>query len=357
MTDCPKLENFFPKNLTISNPDKKLHHLFDEQDCYALWAAYSAGRPLLVRGKPGTGKSQLAKAIAEQLGWAFVSEVVRGSTELSDLHWHFDAIGRLGEAQARGAAGKSTSDGKPDSGDKSDDKPDTKDLSSQLDPLDPLNYLSPGVFWWAYDWKTAKQQHYACQSRLHPEPDRPATAGWQPETGGVVLLLDEIDKAEPDLPNGLLETLGQYQFGVPHINHTHPKYPVQNPITADPGRLLIVITTNEERELPTAFVRRCFVHTLKMEDSTELEDNMEKRIHWLAVRGKLHFGGNIAEDVYIQAAKLLWQDRAAGAHRRYPPGLAEYIDLLRVLPDLPHQEQRRRLEKIANFALSKDAGD
>ncbi|SEQ78886.1 hypothetical protein SAMN05421690_1001156 [Nitrosomonas sp. Nm51] len=335
------LENFFPQDLKISNPSRQLHHLFDERDCYALWAAYSAGRPLLVRGKPGTGKSQLARAIAEQLGWAFVSEVIRGNTELSDLHWHFDAIGRLGEAQARGIAGD----------------------THGTDRLDPLNFLSPGAFWWAFHWKSAEQQYTGRNNHLRPKPEKPDATNetgknWQPETGGVVLLLDEIDKAEPDLPNGLLETLGQYRFTVPYLKDDVTEESVKNPIGADPSRVLIVITTNEERELPSAFVRRCFVHTLTMEDSTKkLENGLEARVDWLVKRGQLHFGARIADDVYKVAADLLWKDRTSGAHLRYPPGLAEYIDLLNVLRDLPKQEQKDRLQKIACYALQKEAGD
>ena len=147
-----KLEHFLPPNFILSRPDKQLYHIFDEADCYALWAAYAAGRPLLVRGKPGTGKSQMAKAIAEQLGWAFVSEVIRGSTELSDLHWHFDAIGRLSEAQAMSFRPKET----------------TEDWENRTNPL---RFLSPGAFWWAYDWKSAEQQYQMCVTKLRPRPD------------------------------------------------------------------------------------------------------------------------------------------------------------------------------------------
>jgi len=349
MPNPPRLDDFIPDNFIISNPARKLHHMFDEQDCYALWAAYSAGRPLLVRGKPGTGKSQMARAIAEQLGWAFVSEVIQGSTELSELHWHFDAIGRLGEAQARGA----TNSVDNNNGD------NTKENSNQ-DRLNPLNFLSPGAFWWGYNWHSAAEQYKHCVTHLRPPPEEPDTntvAGkdWDRETGGVVLLLDEIDKAEPDLPNGLLETLGQYRFTVPYINHKDNKTQIRNPITANPVRLLVVITTNEERELPTAFVRRCFVHTLKMEESNELVDGVEKRTSWLIARGKLHFGSRIDKDVYEQAARLLWQDRSGGSYTRYPPGLAEYIDLLSALEGIrDHTVQRSRLNSIARFALKKE---
>lgn len=325
----PTLENFTPKKLTVQNSEKKLNHIFNEEDCLALWAAYSAGRPLLVRGKPGTGKSQMAKAIAEQLGWAFVSEVVRGNTELSDLHFHFDAIGRLGEAQAT--------------------------VSSNKEELNPLNFLSPSAFWWAYDWKTAETQYKRCRTRLRLMPEKP-TADWNTDKGGVVLLIDEIDKAEPDLPNGLLETLGNYQFTVPYLDRKDDEASNINPIEADVNRLLIIITTNEERELPTAFVRRCFVHTLKMEDSTQAinEDNVQKRWQWLMDRGELHFGDKISSEVYQMAAEILWADREEVSRGLYPPGLAEYIDLLNALHKLDPKEQKDRLNKIASYALKKE---
>ena len=326
----PTLNDFTPEKLTVKNKEKRLNHIFDEEDCLALWAAYSAGRPLLVRGKPGTGKSQMAKAIAEQLGWAFVSEVVRGSTELSDLHYHFDAIGRLGEAQA--SVG-----------------------SSNKEDLHPLNFLSPSAFWWAYNWETAETQYKRCTTRLRPAPEKPS-ANWDSKQGGVVLLIDEIDKAEPDLPNGLLETLGQYQFTVPYLDRKDDAATNINPITADASRLLIIITTNEERELPTAFVRRCFVHTLKMEDSTKSvdEEGLQHRYHWLVERGKLHFGEKLSPEVYLKAAELLWEDRAESSRNLYPPGLAEYIDLLNALHVLKPQEQFERLELIASYALKKE---
>lgn len=332
----PTLQNFLPSEYKVSNPFRKLHHIFNEVDCLALWSAYAAGRPLLVRGKPGTGKSQMAKAIAEQLGWAFVSEVVRGHTELSDLHWHFDAIGRLGEAQARAGHAKG---------------------KYQPDPLNPLNFLAPGAFWWAFDWQSAEKHYSRCPCHGRPKPEQPRD--WQPQTGGVVLLLDEIDKAEPDLPNGLLETLGLYEFTVPYLDHGKQDTARINPIKAEASKLLVIITTNEERELPKAFVRRCFVHTLKMEESTELvnpnsDKPLQKRHDWLMQRGKLHFDQQIAEPVYQLAAELLWQDRDDKPHSAYPPGLAEYIDLLNAVKELPHTEQEQRLQAIKNYAYKKD---
>ena len=326
----PTLKDFLPPKLTVQSADEKLNHIFDEADCYALWAAHAAGRPLLVRGKPGTGKSQMAKAIAEQLGWAFVSEVVQGNTDLSDLHYHFDAIGRLGEAQAS--------------------------QGQNREELNPINFLSPGAFWWAYNWKTADEQYQDCSTHLKTAPIPPqSNSEWSPETGGVVLLIDEIDKADPDLPNGLLETLGQFQFHVPYVSCEGASSNV-NPVIADPSRVLVIISTNEERELPTAFMRRCFVHTLVMEDSTEVnEEGLERRYEWLIERGKLHFGSSIAESVYLEAAQLLWKDRAGARQNQYTPGLAEYIDLLNALSTLDETDQFDRLKKIASFALQKEA--
>ena len=329
MTQFLKLENFLPYDWIVSDAQKQLYHIFDEADCYALWAAYAAGRPLLVRGKPGTGKSQMAKAIAAQLGWAFVSEVIRGNTELSDLHWHFDAIGRLSEAQAMSFRPKET----------------TEDWENRTNPL---SFLSPGAFWWAYDWKSAENQYQRCRTKLRPAPERPQKLTESQQPHGVVLLIDEIDKADPDLPNGLLETLGQYQFTVPYLNQQSVQTELKNPIQADPSRLLVVMTTNEERELPTAFVRRCLVHTLKMEDSDG------KREQWLIDRAYLHFGTKISKTVYQEAAQLLWKDREAQSDSRYLPGLAEYIDLLKALEFLKPKEQEQRLRRIANFSLKKE---
>lgn len=316
------IKDFAPEQLIQQNDKKDLHHIFDEDDCYAMWSAYAAGRPLLVRGKPGTGKSQMAKAIADRLGWALVSEVVRGSTELSDLHWSFDAIGRLGEAQTQGVKPRGESEASLGQGE------------PNKDPLDPENFLSPGAFWWAYDWETAETQHTNCKSNLRPRPEETE------QKEGVVLLIDEIDKAEPDLPNGLLETLGNYEFTAPYVDQAKGI----NPVKGDKKRLLIIITTNEERELPAAFVRRCFVHTLKMDESVD----------WLVKRGELHFGKEIDSPVYKMAAEQLIEDRRSSLQGRYPPGLAEYIDLLQALKEVPLAEQQTFLKKIASFALNKE---
>lgn len=333
------LQRFTPQANKTRDKAQNLYHIFEDDDIAALWAAYAAGRPLLVRGEPGTGKSQMAKAIASHLGWAFVSKVICGDTELSDLHYSFDAVARLGQAQVLGSAG------------------------ADRNSLDPLNFLSPGPFWWAYEWASAKIQHGECTTTTSACPSIPDSKIDVPQ--GVVLLIDEIDKANPDLPNGLLETIGEREFSVPYLPSKKEKNKPSNPIKAGSLPLLIVITTNEERELPTAFVRRCFVHTLKINDDdseagtrTVGEDKARTfsvREEWLVKRGEFRFGGDLSEEAYYEAAKLLWKDRQQG-HRdtRYKPGLAEYIDLLTVLEKVPKSEQAAFIDTIAGYALKKE---
>lgn len=294
-------------------------HLFDAQSAWAIRTALAAQRPLLVRGEPGTGKSQLARAAAEHLGRLFLSEVVHARSESQDLQWRYDAVARLGDAQVL-AATHSTAE----------------EAHAQLDHR---NYLSPGPLWWVFDWQTASDQ----QARGGSGGAVPtAPEGWEPARGSV-LLIDEIDKAEADLPNGLLETLGNGAFAVPWLDA-----PVAT--RADTPTPLVVITTNEERELPAAFVRRCLVLNLALP--------VEKALFLatLVERGKAHFQARCHAEVYTRAAELLWEDRqTAEKDGLPPPGQAEYFDLLRALASLSPEPagQPDLLGQIADFALKK----
>jgi MoxR-like ATPase len=166
--------------------------------------------------------------------------------------------------------------------------------------------------------------------------------GWEPKRGSV-LLIDEIDKADTDLPNGLLETLGNGDFAVPYLGTSvHQSKDCPPP--------LVMITTNEERELPAAFLRRCLVLPLS------LPDNRDELLAFLGQRGEVHFGPQCSEAVRRQAGELLWDDRQAALEQGLPaPGQAEYLDLLRAVcamaKDQP--EQRRLLEAISGFVLKK----
>ncbi|MCI5144141.1 MAG: MoxR family ATPase [Candidatus Electrothrix sp. AR3] len=293
-------------------------HVFDSYSVNAIRAALAAERPLLVRGEPGTGKSQLARAAAEHLERLFVSEVVHSRSESQDLQYHFDAVGRLGEAQALGHI--------------------CHQESEVREKLAPINFLSPGPLWWVFDWEKAEEQYKKCPHH-YPCPQPPD--GWQEENGSV-LLIDEIDKADADLPNGLLETLGNGRFPVPYL-----KEPVGMTSKNCP---LVIITTNEERELPPAFVRRCLVLHLR------LPKEKEEFINCLVNRGQHHFNA-CGEKIMRTAATLLWDDRAEARRQGgTPPGQAEYLDMLRALSRLApgnFSQQKALLEEVAEYALKK----
>jgi MoxR-like ATPase len=302
-------------------------HVFGEPDSWAVKAAEAACRPLLVRGLPGTGKSQLARAVACFTGRLFIPQVVHSRTEPEDLKWHFDAVARLGEAQAQGALG----------------------TGAGRRQLRPERFLSPGPLWWAFDYAGALRQNARCHHPAAP----PNTALGDPERG-VVLLIDEIDKAEADLPNGLLEALGNGGFSVPYRTA-----PVRGTVAHAP---LVIVTTNEDRELPGAFVRRCLVLRLQL---PQTEDHF---IDFLARRGALHFPDPASADgLRREVAEMLWAAREpAKATGVTPPGQAEYLDILRALAHLTRHiddpaaraaAQRDNLIKVAGFALNKAPAD
>ena len=295
-------------------------HVFDAASAYALAAAEAANRPLLVRGEPGTGKSQLARAAAVARKRLFLSVVVNARTECQDLQWQFDAVGRLGEAQTLAHVPEA-------------------DIRQRLDPR---TFVTPGPLWWGFDWNSAQSQWNACVTPLQPVPLHPA--GWQPAHGSV-LLIDEIDKADTDLPNGLLETLGNGDFPVPYLRESVRQ-------ASDSPPPLVIFTTNEERELPAAFLRRCLVLFLQLptDDATLVE--------FLCQRGAVHFRRQCSTRVYQRAAELLVQDRKAAAAQGLPvPGQAEYLDLLRAVTTMAtgDKAQLALLETISGFVLQKSS--
>lgn len=291
-------------------------HVFDPASVDAVNAALIAGRPLLVRGEPGTGKSQLARAAAVALGRAFISQVVDARTEARDLMWSFDAVARLAEAQVQGALG-------------------VRDEDRLRENLRAERFLTPGPLWWVFDWRDAERQR---REGGGVEPSSPA--GWEP-AAGAVLLLDEIDKADSSVPNGLLECLGQGRF--PALGGKVVSWQAQEPP-------LILITTNEERALPDPFLRRCLVLHLGW------PTDRESLVAALVERGKAHFPA-CSPQVLEEAARLLAQDREAVAERGLcPPGGAEYLDLLRVLEGSAPSAEARQLEllaRVGRFALQK----
>jgi MoxR-like ATPase len=287
------------------------HHFWTEREFRALAAAGFSGRPLLVKGEPGVGKSQLAHAAATRLRWRFESEVITPRFEPEHLLWRFDAVRRLA-------------------------------MANQAKETTERDYITPGALWRALDPVSARVDPRKAAKR------------------GCVLLIDEIDKADSDLPNSLLEVLANRSFNTRFdgVEEVHPA-------PAGSGRpakgLLVVLTSNDERELPLAFLRRCVVLELAVPDE---EKHPEAFIAWLLERGEvqhpeMHF------EVRHQAAEQVRRDRAAsprGLGAR--PGLAEYQDLLRALSEIvlgasdeaAARKQLHWLDKLSPYFLRKQPG-
>ncbi len=290
-------------------------HLLGVAEIHAINAAIAAGRPLLVRGEPGTGKSQLARAAARVLGRVFVSYVVDSRTESRDLLWSFDAVLRLANAQLAGSIGQ--------------------DPQQAREELAVVNFLQPGPLWWAFDWESAAAQAQRVDVQSPPQPD-----GGLFQNGSVVLL-DEIDKAESETPNGLLEALGARAF---------TPLGRAEPVRVQSGLPLVVITTNEERALPDAFLRRCLVLRLN------LPKGERELVDLLMQRGKAHFA-NASEAVLRKGAEMVYKDRQAALEAQVTPrpGQAEYLDLLRAVLSLETSEKKQLelLEVVATYTLRK----
>jgi MoxR-like ATPase len=296
-------------------------HLFDAPTIHAVNAALAAKRPLLVRGEPGTGKTQLARAAAKAFGWAYIHSTIDSTSIASDLRYRVDSVTRLGEAQVMAALCTPAMSREEDR------------EAMVREKLDEKRFIHPGPLWWAFDWESAKQQADLVNINAPPQPD---DGDYQK---GCVLLIDEIDKADADLPNGLLEAFGNGTFHPPSM---------EKPIFKGNRPLLVVITTNEERALPDAFLRRCLVLLLKIEEETLVE--------FLVERGKVHFGAIVDESILREAATQLETDRKDWKSRNLcAPGLAEYLDLIRAITGLAASttEQKEVLKNIKRFILNK----
>lgn len=298
-------------------------HRFTEESVWAIKAALAARRPLLIRGEPGIGKSQLARAAAAEMKAPFLSHVINARTETDELLYSYDAVTRLARAQLMGARRDSVVD------------PETE--------LDEARFVRPGCLWWAFNWESAAEQLKKSRSAARP-PEM--LEDWDPRSNGCVILIDEIDKADSDVPNSLLESLGNTGFYVPYTRESVA-------LSKDKAPPLVVITTNEERELPAAFLRRCLVYQMS------LPKPQDECVAFLIERGRVHFTKDQVDDeVCEQTATLLLGDREKARRDGLAiPGFAEYRDLLAALVDLcpgDSKEQVTLLHKIAKFALRKN---
>jgi len=264
------------------------HFVFAESAVLALNVALATGRPLLVSGEPGSGKTSLGRFAAHALERPFYRETVTSRTVAGTLQSSFDTLRRLSDAQVQGRL-----------------KPDQA-------------YVAPGILWWALQPATAGQRGLTALDSVWNVPRLvdPAVGG-QPGRPPV-LLLDEIDKADPDVPNDLLEALDERSFTVPETGER---------ITADNRELLIVMTTNNEREMPPAFLRRCVTLTLPPPTTDWLVDIAQRR-----------FGagtGAFQDPLYRTLAQAVIDQRALErAANRRPPSTSEFVDAVAACREL-----------------------
>jgi MoxR-like ATPase len=241
-------------------------YVYDDDLVLAVNVALATRRPLLLRGRPGTGKSSLARNVALHLRRRFYPHTVSSRTQARDLLWTVDDVARLSDATTTGARERSA-------------------------------YVAPGVLWWAFAPASAAAR------TAGPDPNQGV-----PGADEAVVLLDEIDKADPDVPNDLLEPLGVYRF------------------RAETGELveatdapLVVLTTNEERDLPRAFLRRCVVQVLPSPTRTRLRQIAQVQL------GAHPGPGDVVHDVDA-IVDVLAAASSSGEH--IDVSIAEFLDLV-----------------------------
>lgn len=275
----------------LGDRTRNVAYVYDDKVVLAVNLALATGRPLLVRGPSGVGKSALARDVAARTGWRFVEVQMTSRTEAQDLLWHFDALRRLQDAQVDRMA-------------------------------DDAAYVRPGPLWTALDGASADRQ-----VRLY---ERSEDGSAEPDSSqGAVLLIDEIDKADPDVPNNLLAVLGNLAFRVE---------PLRQDVTAVRPPL-VVITTNEERDLPAAFVRRCVELALTCPDAAGL-----------CAMARVHFP---------EADRALLDrlaDHATQAMGRSGVSTAEFLDLVQVCTELGLDADNSAFEAVIGATLAKARG-
>jgi len=227
----------------------------------AVNAAVTLQRPILIKGEPGTGKTQLAEEVAAALGRPLFEWHIKSTTKAQQGLYDYDAVARLRDSQL------------------GDDR--VHDIS---------NYIVRGRIWEAFD------------SDVQP-----------------VLLIDEIDKADIEFPNDLLRELDRMEFYV---------YETKELVKAR-HRPIVVITSNNEKELPDAFLRRCFFHYIKFPDT----ETMEKIVD-------VHFP-NLKKTLLKEALEVFYKVREVPGLKK-KPSTSELLDWIKLLlaEDIPPETLR-----------------
>ncbi|MGB0466352.1 MAG: AAA family ATPase [Pontibacterium sp.] len=216
----------------------------------AVNAAITLQRPLLIKGEPGTGKTMLAEEVADALGKPLLRWHIKSTTKAQQGLYDYDAVSRLRDSQL------------------GDER--VHDIN---------NYIKKGMLWQAFD---ADEQ--------------------------VVLLIDEIDKADIEFPNDLLVELDKMEFSV---------YETGERIVAK-NRPIIIITSNNEKELPDAFLRRCFFHYIQFPDAETMQQIVD--VHY----------PNLQNELVKEALEIFFQVRTVNGLKK-KPSTSELIDWLKLL--------------------------
>ncbi|MEO1792982.1 MAG: MoxR family ATPase [Pseudomonadota bacterium] len=248
----------------------------------AVNAAVTLERPLLIKGEPGTGKTVLAEEVAKGLGAELIEWHIKSTTKAQQGLYEYDAVSRLRDSQL---------------GD-----PKVQEVA---------NYIKRGKLWDAFTRET-----------------RP------------VLLIDEIDKADIEFPNDLLQELDRMEF---HVYETGEMVSARQ-------RPVVIITSNNEKELPDAFLRRCFFHYIRFPDAETMSAIVD--VHFPDLKGRL-----------IQEALRIFYELREAPGLKKKPSTSELLDWIKLLvnedidaEDL-RQTDRRKLIPPLHGALLKNEQD
>jgi MoxR-like ATPase len=248
----------------------------------AVNAAITLGRPLLIKGEPGTGKTQLAEEIARALERPLYEWHIKSTSKAQQGLYEYDAVSRLRDSQLGDAR-----------------------------VHDIRNYIVKGRLWEAFE------------SELQP-----------------VLLIDEIDKADIEFPNDLLRELDRMEF---YVYETRE-------LVRSRHRPIIVITSNNEKELPDAFLRRCFFHYIRFPDEATMRAIVE-----------VHFPG-LKQELLAEALHSFFEVRATPGLKK-KPSTSELLDWLKLLlaedikPEALRSGDSRTMIPVLHGALLKNEQD